>query len=69
MKNILCPLAALFLLIAAPVYAQDQEAEKAPVDYATQQKLTSEHSVEELQLLVTPLTLEQLRTEADEWQN
>ena len=44
MKNILCPLAALFLLIAAPVYAQEQDPEKATVDNATQQKLNAEHT-------------------------
>ena len=68
MRNIQCLLAALFLLIAPPVCAQEQDPEKAPVDYAAQQKLNAEHTPEELQLLVTPLTLEQLRTEADEWQ-
>jgi small conductance mechanosensitive channel len=70
MRKFFIPLlAALWAVCAAvPLAAQDTGAGAAEIDYALRKELSAEHSVEELQLLVTPLTLEQLQTEADRWQ-
>ena len=67
MRKFFIPLlAALWAVCAAvPLAAQDTGAGAAEIDYALRKELSAEHSVEELQLLVTPLTLEQLQTEAD----
>lgn len=67
--NYLVTLIAAFLVATSPaLQAQGAEGDAAKIDWSTQQELKSEHSVEELQLLVTPLTLEQLTTEAQRWQ-
>jgi len=60
-------------LLATGMVAQAQESgnqqiEPGLVDYSLQKELLAEHSLEELQLLITPLTLEQLATEAERWQ-
>ena len=70
MKKLYSLLVTATLACAAAPAASAQEAEAAPaeIDYALRKELSAEHSVEELQLLVTPLTLEQLQTEADRWQ-
>ena len=70
MKKFFVPLLVAFwaVFVAIPLPAQDTEAGAAEIDYTLRKELSAEHSVEELQLLVTPLTLEQLRTEADRWQ-
>ena len=60
---------ALLLLSSGLSLAQDQEAAPAGADVPDQQALTNERSVTELQLLVTPLTLEQLAAEAERWQS
>jgi small conductance mechanosensitive channel len=60
------------LAMAPSAFAGDDEkpGEGTPeIDRSVQQELTAEHTIEELQLLVTPLTLEQLTTEAELWQN
>jgi small conductance mechanosensitive channel len=60
------------LAMAPSAFAKDDEkpGEVTPeIDRSVQQELTAEHTIEELQLLVTPLTLEQLTTEAELWQN
>jgi small conductance mechanosensitive channel len=61
---------SLFLLAGLPAFAQESgedDASKATA-VTTHPDLSHTHSMEEVQLLVTPLTLEQLQTEADEWQ-
>jgi len=65
---------ALLFVTGSPAFAQESgdnsagaSDSKAP-DVATHPDLTPTHSMEEVQLLVTPLTLEQLQSEADEWQ-
>lgn len=70
MKKFFAPLlVALWAISAAvPLTAQDAEATAPEIDYALRKELSAEHSVEEIQLLVTPLTLEQLQAEADRWQ-
>jgi small conductance mechanosensitive channel len=63
---------AIFLLIfSTAAYSQEKERPgdgSSEIDYSLQQELTAEHTLEELQLLVSPLTLEQLKAEADLWQ-
>ena len=58
------------LLLTTAVAAEDeastQQASKK-IDYSMQRELTVEHSVEELQLLVTPLTVDQLDSEVKRW--
>jgi small conductance mechanosensitive channel len=68
MKKLLPRVAFLLLVIAAPVCAQDDEPLAADIDPALQQDLLHTHSLEEVQLLAAPLTLDQLTAEADEWQ-
>lgn len=69
-KSIVLLLATLCALSGAvPVPAQDSEANAPEIDYALRKELSADHSVQELQLLVTPLTLEQLQAEADRWQD
>jgi small conductance mechanosensitive channel len=70
MKKFFVPLLVALWAVSAtvPLVAQDAEATAPEIDYALRKELSAEHSVEELQLLVTPLTLEQLQTEADRWQ-
>jgi small conductance mechanosensitive channel len=70
MKKFSVPLLVALWAVSAtvPLVAQDAEATAPEIDYALRKELSAEHSVEELQLLVTPLTLEQLQTEADRWQ-
>jgi small conductance mechanosensitive channel len=69
MKSILLTLTILLLTAAAPVQAQDEDKAKADIPLALQQDLTVDHTVAELQLLVIPLTVAQLGTEAEEWQS
>ena len=69
MKSILLTLTFLLLTVSAPVQAQDEDKAKAEIPLALQQDLTVEHTVAELQLLVAPLTVAQLGTEAEEWQS
>jgi small conductance mechanosensitive channel len=69
MKSILLTLTILLLTLSAPVQAQDEENPKAEIPLALQQDLTIDHTVAELQLLVAPLTVAQLVTEAEEWQS
>jgi len=70
MKKFFVPLLVALWAVSAtvPLVAQDAEATAPEIDYALRKELSAEHSVEELRLLVTPLTLEQLQTEADRWQ-
>jgi small conductance mechanosensitive channel len=71
MKRIVIPAICALLALATSSLAQDEPkpAEGAPeIDSSLQLELSAEHTVEELQLLVTPLTLEQLTSEADRWQ-
>ena len=66
MKKLLFLFTLLLLSLNLATVAQ---ASDATVDYTTQQELNAEHTIEELQLLLAPLTLEQLQTEADRWQS
>lgn len=59
----------LALLAGLPLAAiASGETATAPHDYSARQEITADVSAEELQLLVTPLTLEELQAEADRWQ-
>jgi small conductance mechanosensitive channel len=61
----------LALTVSAGLSAQENpESDEAAkeIDYTMMRELTADHSVEELQLLVTPLTVEQLDSEAERWQ-
>ena len=68
MKSLLLSLSVLCLVIAFPVLAQDAESSKSPLEVKLQEDLTRDHTIAELQLLVAPLTLDQLAAEAEEWQ-
>ena len=59
---------ALLLLSSGLSLAQENEATPAGEQTQVNQDLTAEYSVTEMQLLVAPLTLEQLSAEAEEWQ-
>lgn len=60
----------LFLFFCQGLHAQDDapaDEDASKIDYSMQRELSAEHSVEELQLLVTPLTVEQLEAEVKRW--
>ena len=59
---------ALLLLSSGLSLAQENEAGPAGEQAPVKQDLAAEHSITEMQLLVAPLTLEQLSAEAEEWQ-
>ena len=59
---------ALLLLSSGHSLAQENEAGPAGEQAPVNQDLTAEHSITEMQLLVAPLTMEQLNAEAEEWQ-
>ena len=60
MKRALLTLSLAFLFISGPVFAQEEAK--------THDALSAEHSLDELQLLTAPLTLEQLSAEVEIWQ-
>jgi small conductance mechanosensitive channel len=60
--------ASLFAGSAFAAVAGDTTPEQPSLDVPMQTALDPEHTVEELQLLATPLTLEQLEKEAKRWQ-
>lgn len=71
MKRLMILFFCLLMAIGTATQAQEsgnQTIEPGLVDYSLQKELLAEHSLEELQLLITPLTLEQLATEAERWQ-
>lgn len=71
MKRLMVLLFCSLLATGTAAQAQqsgNQKIEPGTVDYSLQKELLAEHSLEELQLLITPLTLEQLATEAERWQ-
>lgn len=68
MKSLLLSFSVVFLAITFPALAQDAENPNPPLEVALQQDLIRDHSAAELQLLVAPLTLDQLAAEAEEWQ-
>jgi len=70
-KRLMILFFCLLMAVGTATQAQEsgnQKIEPGHVDYSLQKELSAEHSLEELQLLITPLTLEQLATEAERWQ-
>jgi small conductance mechanosensitive channel len=59
---------ALAIAFASPPLTASEEAANAPLDVPLLTALQPELSLEELELLATPMTLEQLDKEADRWQ-
>jgi small conductance mechanosensitive channel len=59
---------ALLLLSSGLSMAQENEAGPAGEQAPVKQDLTAEHSMTEMQLLVAPLTMDQLNAEAEKWQ-
>jgi small conductance mechanosensitive channel len=54
--------------VARAEESSKQKIEPGAVDYSLQKELSADHSLDELRLLITPLRLEQLATEAERWQ-
>jgi small conductance mechanosensitive channel len=68
MKNALSISFIIVLILTVSPLAQGQAESRLDADSLVQHDLTPDHRLDELQLLVTPLTLEQLSREAEEWQ-
>jgi small conductance mechanosensitive channel len=69
MKLMIFAFLAIFLAFVSPALAQEADSPDAQIDEKLQQDLTISHSLDEVQLLVAPLTLKQLTVEAEQWQN
>ena len=59
---------AIFLVFTDSVLAEDQSSAATETRPELTRDLTLDHSLQDLQLLVTPLTVEELDREAQEWQ-
>ena len=69
MKSALLAYMSIFLALTAPVLAQENTNSSLDAETALQHDLTPNHRFDELQPLVTPLTLEQRTEEAEQWQD
>lgn len=69
MNRALSFLMIFLLALSAPIPAQEQADAESEADISVQQALTPELRQDEIQLLVAPMTLEQLTAQAEEWQS
>ena len=69
MKKLIFITMMLLLAITGPALAQQETPNAAATEIVILNDLTPEYSLDEFQLLVSPLTLEQLTEEAVEWQS
>ncbi len=69
MKFALLAYMSIFLALTAPVLAQENTNSSLDAETPLQHDLTPNYRFDELQLLIAPLTLEQLTEEAGEWQD
>ena len=68
-ENCILAYMSIFLALTAPVIAEENANSSLDAEIALQHDLTPNHRFDELQLLVTPLTLKQLTAEAEQWQD